>query len=60
MKLDAHKFAKKYDGCVLLCYERAGEFCHRNIVASWLRYNGYDATEFTGKRNIQFEQTSLF
>lgn len=25
------------DGAVLLCWEKPGEFCHRQIVAKWLR-----------------------
>ena len=30
---------------VLLCYERPGEFCHRHIVAEWLREAGYEVEE---------------
>ena len=22
--------------CVLLCYEKSGDFCHRHLVADWL------------------------
>jgi hypothetical protein len=29
----------------LLCYERPGEFCHRHIVAEWLRNAGYEIEE---------------
>ena len=29
----------------LLCYERPGEFCHRHIVAEWLRNAGYEVEE---------------
>lgn len=25
------------DGAILLCYEESEEFCHRHIVASWLK-----------------------
>ena len=28
------------DGDVLLCYEKPGDFCHRHILASWLREHG--------------------
>jgi hypothetical protein len=24
------------EGCVLLCFEPAGEFCHRRLLAAWL------------------------
>ncbi len=29
------------DDAILLCYERPEKFCHRHIVASWLREAGY-------------------
>lgn len=25
------------DGAIMLCYEKAGDFCHRHIVAGWLK-----------------------
>lgn len=31
---------------VIMCYEKVGDFCHRNLVADWLRYYGYDVSEF--------------
>jgi uncharacterized protein YeaO (DUF488 family) len=32
--------------CVLLCYEGPGKFCHRHIVARWLKANaGVDVAE---------------
>lgn len=31
----------------LLCYEKPDEFCHRQLVAEWLRSNGYEVKEFT-------------
>lgn len=31
---------------VLLCYEKAGDFCHRHLVSEWLRDAGYDIEEF--------------
>lgn len=30
---------------VLLCYEKSSDFCHRHIVAAWLRHYGYEAEE---------------
>lgn len=40
--LDAHKVYSDLErlsngqDCVLLCYEKAGDFCHRHLVANWL------------------------
>ncbi|PWM31523.1 MAG: hypothetical protein DBX58_06265 [Clostridiales bacterium] len=31
---------------VLLCYERAEDFCHRHLVAKWMRDNGIDCGEW--------------
>lgn len=28
------------DGAVLICYEKTGDFCHRHILADWLREHG--------------------
>lgn len=37
-KLEPHKVVKELgDDAVLLCWERSGEFCHRRLVAEWLR-----------------------
>lgn len=30
----------------LVCYEKAADFCHRHLVASWLKQNGYECEEF--------------
>ena len=29
----------------LICYEKPSDFCHRHLVAEWLRDNGYVCTE---------------
>lgn len=44
-KLDVHSVAKKLNGYVLVCYEKPSDFCHRHLVAKWLRDNGYEARE---------------
>ena len=31
----------------LCCYERPGEFCHRQMVAEWLKENGIGVEELT-------------
>jgi hypothetical protein len=35
----------KYDGKVLLCFERPVDFCHRHILAEWLRNAGFKCEE---------------
>ena len=33
--------------CVLLCYEKSGEFCHRHALADWLEENfGFKIEEY--------------
>ena len=34
-----------HDGDVLLCYEAPGQFCHRHLVAAWLRKHGVTVEE---------------
>lgn len=43
--LNVHDVARALEGKVLLCYEKPDEFCHRHIVAKWLRDNGYECEE---------------
>jgi uncharacterized protein (DUF488 family) len=43
--LDPHKVAADLENKVLLCYEKSKDFCHRHIVAAWLRHYGYEAEE---------------
>lgn len=33
------------DRLTLLCYEKPNDFCHRHLVATWLRQNGADISE---------------
>lgn len=44
-RLDPHKVVADLENKVLLCYEKSSDFCHRHIVAAWLRYYGYEAEE---------------
>ena len=30
----------------LICYEKPGDFCHRHIVAEWMRESGINIQEF--------------
>ena len=40
---DLQKFGKNV---ILLCYEKSGEFCHRNIVANWLNEHQIKTKEY--------------
>ena len=51
-RLDPHKVYKDLEGSVLLCYEKRGDFCHRNIVAEWLQSYGYKVKEIEKHANI--------
>jgi len=30
----------------LICYEKPSDFCHRHLVAEWLRQNGFECEEW--------------
>ena len=38
-------YGQKQD-VILLCYEKSKDFCHRHILAEYLRESGYEATEY--------------
>lgn len=42
---ELRNLAKSAD-IALICYEKPSDFCHRHLVASWLRNNGYDCKEY--------------
>lgn len=44
-RLDAQQVGEELEGKILLCYEKAGDFCHRHLVADWLRQNGFSVSE---------------
>ena len=36
----------------LVCYEKAGDFCHRHIVGDWVKYlSGYQVEEIPGEKS---------
>jgi uncharacterized protein (DUF488 family) len=45
MDLNPHAVAAELDEKVLLCYEKSEDFCHRHLVAAWLRHYGYAVEE---------------
>lgn len=45
----------------LVCYEKPGEFCHRRIVAEWLKETaGITVEEYEPQDKKTFNQLSLF
>lgn len=50
-KLDPKEIAKKYKDSIFLCYE-SDDFCHRHIVADWLRDNGENIEEVVNEIKI--------
>lgn len=43
--LDPKEIFEKYDNCILLCYEKSSDFCHRQLVSKWLNSNGFECKE---------------
>lgn len=43
--LNPEEIYNKYNGKVLLCFEKPGDFCHRHILAEWLRNAGFQCEE---------------
>lgn len=37
-----------YADIALICYEKPSDFCHRHLVADWLKKSGYECMEWTG------------
>ena len=48
--LDANAYGKGLRGHVLVCYEKVGDFCHRNLVAAWLKRAGYYVYELSTEK----------
>lgn len=44
--LDPVSWGKRLQGKVLLCWENPDSFCHRHIVADWLRKAGFEVKEW--------------
>ena len=49
---------------VLLCYEKPGDFCHRQLVAAWMNKNGIVVEEYfkpvEKKPKPEYDQMELF
>ena len=50
IKKDFEEYYKSMiKNCVLLCYEKSAEFCHRHVLAEWLKEEfGWEVCEFYG------------
>lgn len=44
-KLNPKKLGRLYQNCVLLCYEKPDDFCHRHIISRWFNQNGIECKE---------------
>ena len=44
-KLNPKEIYEKYNNKIFLCFEKTGDFCHRHIVSSWLKYHGFECEE---------------
>ena len=41
------KLAALLEGKILCCYEKSSDFCHRHLIAEWLRSHGVECEELT-------------
>ena len=39
-------FHNRFNDIALVCYEKPSDFCHRHLVADWLKEHGYECEEF--------------
>ena len=44
--------------CILLCYEKKGDFCHRHLVSEWLREE-IEVNEFIVTKNESVREKKL-
>lgn len=60
-KLDPQTVANELgEGAVMLCYESPKDFCHRHIVAEWMRGAGIDVSELLPDNPKQKQVEDLF
>ena len=45
-EMDAPVWRSESVHVALICYEKPGDFCHRNLVADWLRKGGLEIEEW--------------
>ena len=44
-KLNPASVYSQLDECVLICWEKPSDFCHRHLIADWLEDNGFECKE---------------
>lgn len=44
---DLQNFYEGQDVVTLICYEKPGDFCHRHLVADWLKEAGIEVEEMS-------------
>ena len=44
-----HSFNVGESDIALICYENPSDFCHRHLVAEWLKKNGFECEEWRSK-----------
>ncbi len=44
-QLDVRKAGLFLQNCILICYEKPEDFCHRHLIAKWLNDNDYETKE---------------
>jgi hypothetical protein len=59
-KLDPQEIYSTLHGFVLLCWEPAGQFCHRRLVANWLSERlGVEVPEWNPSDEIKKKDESI-
>lgn len=56
---DPQTTGARFEGCVLLCWERRKEECHRWTVAQWLMAAGFEVEELTAESRLTVGQQTL-
>ncbi len=54
---DLQKIGEKV---ILLCHEKPSDFCHRQLVAEWLKDGGFDCEEWSEHCEVEKTQEALF
>ena len=56
IRKDFEVYNKKGNDCILLCYEKSNEFCHRHVLADWLEETfGWAVEEFDFKFDFKLK-----
>lgn len=50
--LNPQEIGRILDGKILLCYERPDQFCHRHLLAEWLKEHGIPCEEYIAQPTL--------